>query len=98
VITKQESWYTFTANDLLEEGNLSRHAVRLRLSKLTGSGLVRLSHTLRPTNQKVYISSDYPLSLLEAFNTNQGPRIANSFWNNPFNLKNAIDMRWANDR
>ena len=94
MITKQGSWYTFTANDLSEEGALSRHAVRFRLSKLTGSGSVKLSHTMRKTNQKVYASLDNPLSLLEAFNIDQGPRIANSFWNNPFNLKNAIDMRW----
>ena len=93
MITKQGSWYTFTANDLSEEGGVTKNAVRFRLSKLTGSGSVKLSHTLRPTNQKVYVSLDHPLSLLEAFNIDRGPRIANSFWNNPFNLTNAIDWR-----
>ena len=94
MITKQGSWYLFTLQDICTEGGLTQHAVRFRLAKLTGSGSVKLSHMRRPTNQKVYTSLDHPLGLIETFNTDQGPRIMNSFWNNPFKLKNAIDMRW----
>lgn len=97
MIQQQGIWFTFTAKDLVKESGLSTHAVRFRLAKLTGAGSVKLLRTVRPTNEKIYTSLIDPiLAIDDRTPTDHGSGIT-SFWNNPFNLKNAIDMRWAHE-
>jgi len=97
LIKQQGSWFVFTAKDLVRESGLSTHAVRFRLAKLTGAGSVRLLHTKKPANEKVYTSLIDPVFALEDRKPTDHASGITSFWNNPFNLKNAIDMRWANE-
>jgi hypothetical protein len=84
--------YKFTVKDLEEitghTGNLIRH----RLLRLIQKGLVRNVSTSKSV--KVYVSNANPLELLELKEKETIPIVFNKFWHNPFNLKNAIDMRW----
>lgn len=88
--------YKFTVKDLEEitghTGNLIRH----RLLKLIQNGLVRNISTNKSV--KVYVSNSNPLELLELKEKETIPIVFNKFWHNPFNLKNAIDMRYRNDK
>ena len=97
MIKQKGIWFTFTAKDLMRESGLSAHAVRFRLAKLTGSGSVKLSHTVRPTNEKVYTSIIDPIIALEDRVPKGHESGVKNFWNNPFNLTNAIDMRWRHE-
>jgi len=88
--------YKFTVKDLEEitghTGNLIRH----RLLKLIQDGLVRNVSTNKSV--KIYVSNSNPLELLELKEKETIPIVFNKFWHNPFNLKNAIDMRYRNDK
>jgi len=88
--------YKFTVKDLEEitghTGNLIRH----RLLKLIQDGLVRNVSTNKSV--KIYVSNSNPLELLELKEKETIPIMFNKFWHNPFNLKNAIDMRYRNDK
>jgi len=88
--------YKFTVKDLEsltgKTGNLIRH----RLLRLTNKGLVRTINVSKSI--KMYVSNQDPLVLLELKEKETVPIVFNKFWHNPFNLKDAVDMRWHNEK
>ena len=94
MIEKHGVIYKFTSQDLCEETGMTKSHVRSRLIKLLDSEAVKFSHQLRPSNQKVYLSKENPLLLLERFVPEPEKLPESGFFNNPFNLKNALDWRW----
>jgi len=44
------------------------------------------------------VSNQDPLVLLELKEKETVPIVFNKFWHNPFNLKDAVDMRWHNEK
>ena len=98
MIRRDGNWYVFTLRALAEEAGMSLGAVRHRLSKLTGSGTVRVSHKVKGYGENVYISTVDPVRALEEYDFLPPKVVINSgFWNNPFNMSNAIDRRWKNE-
>ena len=99
MIRRDGNWYVFTLRGLAEEAGMSLGAVRHRLSKLTGSGTVRVSHKVKGYGENVYISTVDPVRALEEYDF-LPPKVAinSGFWNNPFNMSNAIDRRWKNEK
>jgi hypothetical protein len=94
VITKKNFRYYFTLQDLVEELGMSRHAVRFKIAKYTGRGTFRLHTRTPPFNTNVYVSDVDPLYVVDEKLDETMSHIKPGFFNNPFNLKNAIDMRW----
>lgn len=99
MIRRDGKWYVFTSRELAEESGMSTGAVRHRLSKLTGGGYVRVSHKIKGYGENVYISSIDPVRAIEDYDTPVPKVVINSgFWNNPFNINNAVDRRWTNEK
>lgn len=99
MIRRDGKWYVFTSRELAEESGMSMGTVRHRLNKLTGGGYVRVSHKIKGYGENVYISSIDPVLAIEEYNTPVPKVVINSgFWNNPFNINNAVDRRWKNEK
>ena len=94
MITKKDFRYYFTIQDLVEESGMSRHAARFKIAKYTGRGTFRVHERVRPFNTNVYVSDIDPLYVVSETEDNKIIKIRPGFFNNPFNLKKAIDMRW----
>jgi hypothetical protein len=89
--------YRFTVKELQGMSNMTPSALRHRVTKLVERRAIICVGTLRPQNSKVYVSTVDPLVLLELEEPRPMPynvKEISGFWNNPFNLKGAIDMRW----
>ena len=92
--------YTFTSDDIMELTGLKGTTVRCQLQRLCRRGTIQHVDTLRPHNTKVYASPIDPLMLIgqgsmpDALPVGPPP---STYLNNPFNLRNAIDMRWKNE-
>lgn len=88
--------FRFTVYDLkmLTGGKFT--TLRSQVMRLAQKGIIRHVDTLPPQHVKVYESTTDPLVLLKQGITpppiNYVPE--STYLNNPFNLKNAIDMRW----
>ena len=99
MIRRDGNWYLFTLRALAEEAGMSLGTVRHRLSKLTGSGIVRVSYKVKGYGENVYISGVDPVRALEEYDSPPPKVVINSgFWNNPFNINNAVDRRWENEK
>jgi hypothetical protein len=94
MISKKNHRYYFTLQDLIDESGMSRHAARFRVAKYTGKGTFKVHSKLPPNNVHVYVSDIDPLVVTGEKADNTKTHIKPSFFNNPFNLKNAIDWRW----
>jgi hypothetical protein len=94
MITKKNHRYYFTLQDLIEESGMSRHAARFRIAKYTGRGTFKVYTRLRPYNMNVYVSDIDPLIITGEKVDDTATHITPGFFNNPFNLKEATDMRW----
>jgi hypothetical protein len=94
MITKKNHRYYFTLQDLIEESGMSRHAARFRVAKYTGKGTFKVHSKLPPNNVHVYVSDIDPLVVTGEKTDDTATHIKPSFFNNPFNLKDAVDMRW----
>lgn len=88
--------YKFTSKELEELTGKTGNLIRHRLLRLTQKGLVRTISISKSV--KMYVSNQDPLELLELKEKETIPIVFNKFWHNPFNLKNAIDMRWEGKR
>ena len=92
--------YKFTADDIMELSGLKGTTVRCQLQRLCQRGKIKHVETLKPHGTKVYSSSVDPLMLIGQGSmpteTPAGPP-PSTYLNNPFNLRNAIDMRWKNE-
>jgi hypothetical protein len=94
MISKKNHRYYFTLQDLIDESGMSRHAARFRVAKYTGKGTFKVHSKLPPNNVHVYVSDIDPLVVTGEKTDNTATHIKPSFFNNPFNMKNAIDWRW----
>jgi len=94
MITKKNHRYYFTLQDLIEESGMSRHAARFRVAKYTGKGTFKVHSKLPPNNVHVYVSDIDPLVVTGEKTNDTATHIKPGFFNNPFNLKDAVDMRW----
>jgi len=94
MISKKNHRYYFTIQDLIEESGMSKHAARFRIAKYTGRGTFKVHTRLRPNNTNVYVSNIDPLIITGEKVDDTATHIKPGFFNNPFNLKEAIDMRW----
>jgi hypothetical protein len=97
MITKKNHRYYFTLQDLIEESGISQHAARFRVAKYTGRGTFKVHTKLKPNNTNVYVSDIDPLYVTGEIVDNTKTHIKPGFFNNPFKLKNAIDMRWRHE-
>jgi hypothetical protein len=95
--------YKFTSKDLFDLVEGSYNSIRHRVTKLSKERAIREVGKISSTNLKIYMSDVNPLVLfkLETFPENNAPMYELSeisgFFNNPFNLKNAVDKRWRDD-
>jgi len=94
MISKKNHRYYFTLQDLIDESGMSRHAARFRVAKYTGKGTFKVHSKLPPNNVHVYVSDIDPLVVTGEKADSTKTYIKPDFFNNPFKLKNAIDMRW----
>lgn len=96
--------YKFTVKDLHELSDMSYHSLRHRITKLSQSNAIRCVEIISKENRKVYVSDVDPLVLIKL----EDPEITNDFtmdvraisgfFNNPFGLTNAIDMRYRDEQ
>jgi len=94
--------YKFTSKDLFKAIEGSQNSIRHRVTKLSKERAIREIGKIASTNIKIYMSDVNPIVLfkLEALPESTTPMYElseiSSFFNNPFNLKNAVDKRWRN--
>ena len=88
--------HRFTVSEVVEMTGVAINTVRSQMYRLANKGVIKHVDTKRPQNVKVYESDIHPIELLK-----QGDFIPiadalpeSTYFNNPFNMKNAIDWRW----
>ena len=95
--------YKFTAKDLFKVIEGSPNSIRHRVTKLSKDRVIRVIGKVPATNEKIYTSDTDPLVLFklelppEQFTPMYELKEITGFFNNPFNIKDAIDMRWKRD-
>jgi hypothetical protein len=94
MIIKDSHGYLFTVQDLFEQCGGSINTMRSRVARMTISGQFKHHSKKRPSNQNIYISRIDPLVVLNEKDEEIPVHFITGFFNNPFKLKNAIDMRW----
>ena len=94
MISRKAQGFYFTVQDLIDETGLPINTVRSRVGRLVERGAFIKHAKLRPTNQNVYRSSIDPMVVLGERAPEIFLQVVPGFFNNPFKLKNAIDMRW----
>ena len=93
--------FRFTVYDLkmLTDGKFT--TLRSQVLRLAQKGIIHHVDTLPPQHVKVYESNVDPLVLIKQGSLAWLPPInyvpESTYLNNPFNLKNAIDMRWRTE-
>ena len=94
MISRNAQGFYFTVQDLIDETGLPINTTRSKVGRLVERG-VFIRHTkLRPTNQNVYRSTIDPIVAIGQREAEIFIQVVPGFFNNPFKLKNAIDMRW----
>jgi hypothetical protein len=95
MITRDKAWFYFTVQDIVDECGGSIHTIRSRVARLSTKGDFFIHRKLRPSNQNVYASRQDPLVVLREKLPELQFEIKPGFYNNPFNMQGAIDMRFT---
>ena len=88
--------YRFTVLDLADLSGSKMTTLRSQVNRLAQKGIIKHVDTLAPSNMKVYEAVVDPLTLINQGTMPVHPEYKpeSTYYNNPFDLKNAIDWRW----
>ena len=88
--------YRFTVLDLADLSGSKMTTLRSQVNRLAQKGVIKHVDTLAPSNMKVYEAVVDPLTLINQGTMPVHPEYKpeSTYYNNPFDLKNAIDWRW----